>query len=132
MQSAMACHSWTGIVAFACSAFTACLTSWIGMGLTGSGGGSSFACTWKRLERILIHLQWASRRGSGAPMSASVSPTMHEKSATCLAWTGFLRGASSLDCSHMANAWRKGSLSSIGDKSRGKPRVWQKSNQMSQ
>ena len=125
MQSAMACHSWTGIVASVHSAFTACLTSWIGTGLTRSGGGSSFVRAWKRLESILHHLPWASKHRSGVPMSASISPTVHKKSTTCLAWRGFLRGASSPNCSCMANTWRKGSLSSTGDRSGGKPRVLQ-------
>ena len=132
MQSAMACHSWTGIVAFTCRAFTVCSTSWIGIGLTWSGGGSSFAHAWKRLESIFCRLPWASRHGSGVPMLASISPTVHEKSTTHLAQREFLWGTSSPDCSCAANARRKGSLSLIGDKSGGKPRVLQKPIQMHQ
>ena len=132
MQSAMAHHRWTGIVASACREFTACSTSWIGTGFARSGGGSSLPCARKRLESVLKHLPWESRRGSGVPRSASVSQTVHEKSATCSDRTGFLLGASSPDCSCMASAWRKGDLSLIGDKSGGKLRVQQKSSQTHQ
>jgi len=132
MQSAMACRGWTGIVASARSEFAACSTSWMGIGFARSGGGSSFPCAQKRLESVLKRLPWESRRGSGVPKSASVSPTVREKSATRSDWTGFLRGASSLDRSRTANTWRKGDLSLIDDKSRGKLRVRQKLSQTRQ
>jgi len=132
MQSAMACHSWTGIVASARSAFAACSTSWIGTGFAWSRGGSSLPHAQKRLESVLNCLPWELRRGSGVPKSASVSPTVHEKSATRSDRTGFLRGASSPDRSRTANAWRKGNLSSMGDESGGKLRVRQKLSQMRQ
>ena len=132
MQSAMACRSWTGIVASTRSEFAVCSTSWIGTGFARSGGGSSLPHARKRLESVLKRLPWESRRGSGVPKSASVSPTVHEKSATRLDRIGFLLGASSPCHSRTASAWRKGNLSLMGDKSGGKLRVQQKTSQMCQ